>query len=228
MANQFLALSLFIMLLSFFIVINAMSNFEEVKSRPVLNSISLAFSSKNLAEETAPSFEETNEQHFNDGDAIDQVEALFKAQITGHKVTKNSLGTVMHIRLPLRSFERGVGAAGEVGKNPKKAQRGAGGFFLTTLVSLLQARNTGIPYRMEMLLNMPRSPAETFNKSPRVVNEALQKVSGYAEQLEAAGLPRKLMSAGLTQGKDGYIDLYFRRYSAFNPLGNNKAGESGE
>ena len=47
MANQFLSLSLFLMLLSFFIVLNSMSDFEKQTAVPaVLNSLSLAFSSR--------------------------------------------------------------------------------------------------------------------------------------------------------------------------------------
>ena len=45
MANQFLSLSMFLMLLSFFIVLNSMSTFEkEVAVPAVLNSLSMAFS----------------------------------------------------------------------------------------------------------------------------------------------------------------------------------------
>lgn len=219
MANQFLALSLFVMLLSFFIVINAMSNFEESKSRPVLRSVSVAFSTKSLVEEKAPSFVDAQGDSYTQGDAIDHVEALFRAQITGADITKNSQGTVMHIRLPVRSFERGVGAAGESGINPEKARSGAGGFFLPTLVSLLQAKKTGIPYHMEILLNIPQNPAESFNKNPKIAGTALKQASGYAERLEAAGLPARLVNAGLTLGKEGYVDLYFRRYRPINPLG---------
>ena len=44
MANQFLSLSLFLMLLSFFIVLNSMSTFEQETTVPaVLNSLSLAY-----------------------------------------------------------------------------------------------------------------------------------------------------------------------------------------
>ncbi len=226
MANQFLALSLFIMLLSFFIVINAVSNFEEVKTRPVLTSISLAFSTKNSGEDTAPTIEESAEKGFHEGDSLDQLEALFKAQLTGHTIKKNSLGTVMHVRLPLRSFERGVGAATQATTDPKRAKRSAGGFFLTTLVSLLQSDKAGIRYRMEMLLNVPKNPALAHNKNPQEVAEAVKKISGFSQALETAGLPKKLLSAGLSEGKDGYIDLYFRRYEAFDPLGDSTPGEA--
>ena len=44
--GQLLAMSLFIMLLAFFIVLNAISNYENSKVKPVLQSIELTFASK--------------------------------------------------------------------------------------------------------------------------------------------------------------------------------------
>src|SRR5690606_8184376 len=111
----------------------------------VLNSISLAFSSKEIGEDTASSFEDSAERAFNDGDAIDRLNALFKSQIAGYESKTNRLGTVMHVRLPVRNFERAVTAASQRGIGNEQAYRGVGGAFLPVLVSVLRSEETGVP-----------------------------------------------------------------------------------
>ena len=107
MANQYLGLSLFIMLLSFFIILNSMSNFDEIKSSPVLNSISMTFAQEKVEDHTDPGFEEdTTQDSVRSGDTLDQLEELFRSQITGIEAEKNRLGTMMHVRIPLSQFEQ--------------------------------------------------------------------------------------------------------------------------
>ena len=101
---------------------------------------------------------------------------------------------------------------------------GAGGGFGATLISLLQARETEIPYRMDMILNIEENPARFQNDSPQKMEAAIKKVSSFAEKLEAAGLPKKLVTSGVGQGEKETVDLYFRRYEPFNPLGEKSPG----
>ena len=62
------------MLLSFFIILNSMSNFDVTKSQPVLNSLSVAFSKIATNEDTNPNFEEDrNQSSFGEGDSLDQL-----------------------------------------------------------------------------------------------------------------------------------------------------------
>ena len=73
MANQFLSLSLFIMLLSFFIILNSLSSYEDVKSKPVLNSISMAFSKDTPDPILAPNTVESPIESNNEGDSLDKL-----------------------------------------------------------------------------------------------------------------------------------------------------------
>lgn len=215
MVNQFLALSLFVMLLSFFIIMNAMSNFEELMSRPVMDSISLAFSTKPSEESLNPSYIPDPSEAFQEGDTLEKIDALFRSQITGVEVRRNRLGTVMHMQMPLKKFEKAImgGGPGE----PDSAVQSIDGPLLPTLASLLQSEGA-IPHHMDMILTIKDNPARAINETPENILPNIERVAMYAKQLENIGLPRKLVTAGVGQGEAGMIDLYFRRYEPFNPL----------
>lgn len=222
MANQFLGLSLFVMLLSFFIILNGLSNFEDEKSKPVLGSLALAFSFKELAAiDEEPTTMESVEESTHEGDVLSNIDELFQARIEGVKTQKNRLGTIMHISMPFEEFEKGI-------LIPDKRTDGKAleseGFFLPTLISLLRARDD-IPYRMDMVLNISESPSKVQSENPSVMHESLAEIAAIAQQLEESGLPKKLVTAGLGAGKEKNIDLYFRRYEPFNPMGDAPPGQ---
>ncbi len=216
MANQFLALALFIVLLSFFIVLNSMSTYDEAKAKPVLNSISTAFNQDDqpidLSESVAP--DPINSVH--QGDVLDNLKTLFTAQIASLDIRKNRLGTIMHVSMPLLQFER------EILSPTAKIPDGIGGGvigeeFLPVLVSLLRAENTA-PYCMDMVLNIEANPATQKNNAPDTLTKNIQKVSTYTQTLERSGLPNRLMTAGLGKGDPKTIELYFRRHEPFSPV----------
>ena len=217
MANQFLALSLFIMLLSFFIILNALSNFEEVKSKPVLNSLVSTFSNNAPEEVHSPNVVESLKKSINEGDTLDNLKDLFNAHITGAKISKNRLGTIMHIRMPLAQFESSLLTPSR--NNAPSSQRlGAPGTFAPTLVSLMQTRETKIPYRMDMIMNTKMDPASAVVDAPEQVRLDMRKISTLSKRLEESGMQKKLISAGLIRGEVGMIDIYFTRYEPVNPL----------
>ena len=218
MANQFLSLSLFVMLLSFFIILNAVSNFEEVKSRPVLNSIALTFANKEVEPQLLPNVEESPTQSVNEGDTLDRIDGLFNAHIVGTQTSRNRLGTVMHVRMPLSEFEKAVSVASSGIPSNIWATNNADAPFLPTLVSLLQTQQNGPTYRMDMVLNTAELPSVMAKDEPQDLTRNVEKAAFLSEKLEEAGVPIKRMSAALIQGDEGMIDIYFRSYEPFTPL----------
>lgn len=214
MANEFLGLSLFIMLLSFFIILNALSDFEETKAAPIMSSLNMAFSAGAIdKDELAPSIESADETSMNEGTTLDKIEGLFGAQVKNFRVTKNRLGTEMYIRLPREEFEAALGASGqdlfleEEGSNPMIEAP-----FLEMLVDLINTARTSVPYRMDMVLNLGANPAVMRNESPEALDAAMRTVSFYSERLEREGMPIRFISAGLGAGESDIIELMFRRY----------------
>ena len=207
MGNQFLALSLFLMLLSFFIIMNGISAFDNTKKQLVLNSVSLAFSNKVKDVGLAPSVIESPRQSIHTGDNLSGLQGLFEGHIANFKATKNRLGTTMHVNLPFGEFMRAI----------DKPQNGQSDFF-PTMMTMLRSEKSGVPYRVDMVLNVGDDPALVQKSDPAAFSAALRDISGLASKMEKSGLPKHLMTAGLQKGSVGNLDLYFYRYQPFDPL----------
>lgn len=206
------------MLLSFFIILNALSNFEDVKSKPVLNSIALTFSNKDASEVLSPNTVQSIDMSNKEGDTLDKLQALFNAHITGVKITKNRLGTTMHLRMPLSQLESSLLEPTRRSSRIGSQKLGAPGTFLPTLLSLMQTRETEVPYRMDMVLNTKKNPAASIVDSPEQTRIDMQKIALISQKLEESGIQKKLMSAGLGQGTENMVDIFFVRYIPVNPL----------
>ncbi len=211
MANQFLSLALFLMLLSFFIVMNALSDYEKSKAISVINSISLAFSSEVSNNNRAPVAELSRAAAVGEGDALGELEGLFNTHMAGFEVSRNRLGTVMHVQTSIGKFENAIDV---MGVNYNDADLGDKGSFLKTMVTLLISKKKGIPYRMDMVVNISDDPTILKQQNLDEFMRSLKQVSEFASTLERAGLPKKMISAGLAKGQSGVIDLYFYRYKA--------------
>ncbi len=211
MANQFLSLSLFLMLLSFFIVMNSMSNYEVSKAKTVLNSLSLAFSNEG-AENRAPEEVETPRKALLQGDTLEELEGLFDGHIEGFEATRNRLGTQMHVQVPTYKFENAINIES---LNANQIATGESGSFVKTMVSLMRTNNKGRTYTVDIVLNLPDAPATVQRDEAQDFDAALKRVSAMASKLEGAGLPQKMISAGLGKGKEGYVELYFTPYEKF-------------
>ncbi len=207
MANQYLALSLFLMLLSFFIIMNSKSGFDQSKASPVMRSLSVAFSGKTKEQGQAPLNEFVEIALKGEGDSLERIESLFVTNLTDVQAKRNRLGNMMRIRLPVSSFARGIEYTEESG--------GRQGNFVPTLVALLQTQDRGIPYRMDMLLSIPQDPADMTKSDPEGFQKKLETVTGFAQKLEEMGIPKTLLSSGLQRGENGFIDIYFVRYEPF-------------
>jgi len=219
-----LSLSLFIMLLAFFIVLNTISSYEEEKVKPVLDSIGATFASK-VTEfgNDLPSVTASVEKSLHEGSTLDKLESLFVAQIPAHKAQLNQSSGTMHVELSFDDFERAVIALGggtrkETPDNVEAAEL-LEGFFLPALVALMNNNNTGYPYRMDVLVTMDENPALIENQNPQRMITVVKRISRVAQQIEQGGLPEKLMTVGIKQGKAGNVELFFRPHIPYNPLG---------
>jgi len=212
MANQYLSLSLFVVLLSFFIILNGVSDFEEMKFQPVLNSIALTFADRQIEERLQPSSTPSEDLSVKEGNTLDKIRGLFNAHISGFEARTNRLGTIMVIRMPTPRFERAIF------EPILESDLDEG--FLPTLVSLIQTRDTEQPYRMDVMLNVSDTPADMLSNTPVDLGTNVAKIASFSERLEELGVEKKLVSIGLQKGQAGFVDLYFRRYEAFDPTGN--------
>ncbi len=218
MANQFLQLSLFLMLLSFFIVLNGMSAFEENKVRPVMNSLLGTFSNDVVEEVVVEDYEMgtfIDDNQNQRGDTLEEIEGLFDTHISGIQTSRSEKGDLLHIRMQTWKFQNAITSMDYEGKRITN-RNATQGSFLDTMISLLRSDGEGKTYRVDLVISVPKEPAVYRVQSPRDFARALRQVTDYTQIIESAGFPRKMISAGMGKGASNVIDLYFRTYVPYD------------
>ncbi len=212
-------LSLFIMLLAFFIVLNSISSYEESKMAKVQRSVELAFSSSAQRDDYSPSVTPDSVKSINNGDTFERLEVLFQSQIVSFKMSKSKSQGIMMVKVPYTKFSEAMLALDQkdLTKTPSRMEA-RGNFFLPTLVSLLRTNIDGAATRMEIYLNVEDNPAEMQNQTPRELNEVINKLGVFSSALEKQGIPQKLLNIGISEGNPKFVDLVFRKYVPFSPL----------
>lgn len=217
--GQMMNLALFIMLLAFFIVLNSLSSYEEIKTEKVKRSVELAFSKDKKIKEDMPSTTPDPAQSLKEGHTFDRLDALFKSQIASFETTKSKSRGVMMVRVPYADFEKSMNALGQKNLLNYPSRRDVrGNFFLPTLTSLLRADIDGAPTRMEIMLHTNSNPAELQNQKPRNLNKVILVAGQFSQKLEKQGMPQKLVNIGVSKGNPEFIDLVFRKYIPFSPV----------
>lgn len=218
-AQQMMSLALFIMLLAFFIVLNAISSYEDIKTEQVRRSIVLTFSKDKVPQETQSSTQSDEAKAMKEGHAFDRLDALFESQIASFEAVQSKTRGVMMVKVPLEDFSKAVMALGQKDITQYPSRRAVrGNFFLPTLVSILRSDLDGAPTRMEMLFGLDENPAKLQNQSPRIIKEAIDQAGVFSQKLEQQGMPTKLLNIGLERSDPAYVNLVFRKYVAFSPV----------
>jgi hypothetical protein len=217
--GQMMNLSLFIMLLAFFIVLNSLSSYEELKITQVKRSIQMSFSKDPVAEEVQSSAAPDPSQAMREGHTFDRIDALFNAQISSFETVKSKSRGVMVVELPYDEFVKAVMAVGQKDVLRYPSRRAIrGNYFLPTLASLLRTNIDGRPTRMEILLNAKSNPAEIQNQDPEKMSTLISAVGKLSQRLEKQGVPQKLINIGVTKGNPKMVSLVFRKYIPFSPV----------
>jgi hypothetical protein len=218
-SGMLMNLSLFIMLLAFFIVLNSLSAYEESKVGDVVQSLEIAFAKDSRQEDIAPSVTAAPIKSVNEGSTFERIDALFESQISSYKKTVDSARGVMTIRLPLEKFSRAIMAAGQRDLTRMSAVRDPrGNFMIPTVVSVLKSDEKGAVYRMNILLHTPDNPPNYQNQNPSEMGALMQRASALTQKLEQGGFPQKLLNIGIKQGKPDMVELIFAPHIPFSPV----------
>lgn len=220
-------LSLFIMLLAFFIVLNSLSSYEEQLVGDVVQSLDTTFSKDPQQEDIAPSVTPDPVNSVNEGDTFERLDALFQSQIVSYKKSISSNRGKMIIKLPLEKFSRAIMAAGQKDLTKMRARRNPrGNFMIPTLVSILKSDKKGVSYRMNILLQSPDNPAHFQNQSPTEMAALMRRGSALTEKLEQGGFPQKLLNIGIAKGNPEIVELVFEQHVPFSPVEEKEEGGS--
>jgi hypothetical protein len=211
---QLLGLSLFIMLLAFFIVLNSVSSFNEDKIKPVMNSIDQTFSTRmeDIAARrpsTRPD-EETESRGEGRYPGLKQLENLFRSFIVGAEIQTDYDKGTMWVRMDYESLNKTILKAASPSGTPLPEEEGADDNFLATLVSLMETQAQSQVYRMDMLLNTEETPVELKLDRPAVFQRERDRIGKLSRMLEQAGVSPGQISIGLRSGEEDQVDLVFR------------------
>ncbi|MGQ0527232.1 MAG: flagellar motor protein MotB [Alphaproteobacteria bacterium] len=202
MGARFLTLSLFILMLSFFIVLNSFSTFETTKARSLIKSVTETFSARETGDTIVPQFGGTGGGVSEN--PLDRLDSVLQNQTAaGTEAKSNRLRTAMKISLPVEKFETMIGENGEL---------------LPVLASVFEPES-GPSYTMKMVLNISANPAEFSRHDPARAAAAIKKSAALMQTLQDTGLPEDFMSAGVGQGPEGTVDLIFQRDPSYKSGG---------
>lgn len=212
LGSQIPGLSMFVILLAFFIVLNSISVIKEERARPLMKSIESAFATR-IDQDVVwqPSSNPSDDLQVREGRTIDKLEAMFSSRISGLEVKKDDNTGTLLLRMKYSEFSDAVS---HLDGESSTAQE-----FLRTLVSLLRADMSGYTYRMDAFVQMGSNPASLQNQQPQKMAATMKQMGSVAQTLEQAGLPQKLMSMGMEKGDEGMVELLFRPHVPYNPLG---------
>lgn len=203
LGSQIPALSLFIIMLAFFIMLNSVSTIKQDKVKPLMESIEDAFVIKSAGTDNWQSAA-TQSGMVAGGEerVIDRMEKLFQGRIAGVQTQKDDHRGVLLMRMNYVDLSNAVSAMGDKAAENKK--------FMETLASLLRASAAGQAYRMDVFLQVDDNPAILQNDQPQKMKVLMHDLGVLAQQLEKAGLPQRLLSIGLEKGQSGSVELLFR------------------
>ncbi len=222
-SGQMMNLSLFIMLLAFFIVLNSLSTYEELKSEKVRRSLNITFN--NDAQESLSSTRESISQSLSEGHTFDRIEGLFQSQITSFKSEKSKSSGQMKVDVDYDRFIKAMTQKDQIDifKYPTRRET-RDNFFLPTLVSLMKANINNAPTRLEIIFHTDKDPSYLQNQTPQIMREKINNIGEISRILEAQAMPEKLILIGLEKGDPEIVSLNFTKYYPFSPVFSNDDG----
>lgn len=204
-ASQLLALSLFVMLLAFFMVLNAISTFDEKKSRPIIQSIESTFGTETAKGGISPVKSPADVPQtvaMGQGQVFAQIKELFQAEIPSFTSKIFEDNDMMFVRMKEPEFRAAMGLDAQGPPND----------FVKRLLAITAPKNSELRYEINVLAGVGDNPAYTATKGYARLENSVRLAGQYGERLVAAGLPPHLITAGLQRGRMGFIDIYFSRY----------------
>lgn len=201
---QYMSLSLMILLLAFFIVLNAISSFQADKISPRLDSIDRTFATKAKGGESFPARVAAPASKEGSGEVFDLIEETLKSQGIPFEAQRLSGNSALFVRLPEERFMYLTGTAtNDRQKNEKSV-------FLGKLVMLTMPASASVPrHHMRVMIATGDSPARLAKDDATRFADRVALADRIAGRLAFNGLDPASLSIGLAPGKTGFVDIYF-------------------
>ena len=200
--NYVALLSLKLLLLAFFIMLNAMSSFEEEKARAVLQSVNSTFSGDASELQRHATFENALGDLDDKAKLVAEIERLFESTIPAVERDQGSAQSYLRLRLPTESMF--IGEEIELASGRE--------LLLKRIAAALNGYAEGGGFfEFEFLYGVSRD--QTSKTIPNL--EMLLMRSGVvANEIRSAGLPADKFAIGLQPESDGFVYFVIRVYDS--------------
>lgn len=207
--TQFLILSLFLLLLAFFIALTAGAEFDDNKTYPVLDSLGEAFPVNRLRGQGVPSVIEQADFGTNIGHAIDQIEGLFRSDLFpfAAQVTREK-GAVI-VSMPVSDMEELLGLLPMRVTTPIQRQS-----FIASLAGLVQSHESRPDFLMSIIVHTNRPPSLMAAGNRTALTRRILQVESYVTAFEEYGLISGRMMTGIQRGDVDKVSLIFSPLSS--------------
>jgi hypothetical protein len=194
--NVIVFLSLFLMVLAFFIVLVSISTFETVKSKAVMQSLNSTFATFQPRQAKTTDFTAKEGEVLGGQVFQEKITGLFATAIQVAKVKVVKPGRLMRIQLPARAMFSDGDAAVKPSILP----------FLDRIAAALGGRPPGIRFDMEFVIGTPYGSDGMLAETQTLERS---RAGGFAREMLARGAPEDSISIGLAPGDAEQITLRF-------------------
>lgn len=191
-----LFLSLFLLVLAFFILLVVISTLEDVKTRSVMDSLSSTFTT------IVPPSTDPTEFKSKDGQVLaaqrfqQEMTELFATALQVVETKIVTPGKLMQVQL----------SAKELFHDGETRLRTLQAGFFDRLVAALSGRPAGLRFDMEFVI---ASQPDEANQIRTEQTLEMARAGAFAREMNARGLPQDSISIGLTAGNPDDVTLWF-------------------
>ena len=196
--SQMTALALFVLLLAFFIILNGLSGFSEVKAPSVLSSVRVALGGlpELLQEKGAGLTQGRGKSIYGTGESLQAVAGAFNAEVPGVRATYSDKAGIFSMRMGISTFSQILGLESGAVVDPR---------FQELLAALGEQKD----YHMAVALQRPGGIPEG---ETGVVMDAYLEL--WQERLRTLGMPPERLEIGYEPGQGGRVRITVERVEA--------------
>ncbi|MAF68397.1 MAG: hypothetical protein CMH25_03520 [Micavibrio sp.] len=213
-------LALFIILLSFFVILNSISTFEKQKAVSIMQSIEEAFTTKIFKDDIAPSQSPDALRLAGEGQAVETLEKLFKSsfpQLT--EVRTDTARGRFYAELPLSELENII--ADFVQRKENATDNAPPENFFEYVLDIYKRNNATLRLEFYILSDTPLDKIDSTN-----LLEQRLFLSDAAATFGRAGLPPQNLSIGFEEGETGMARLIISNAFTYNPASPTTEGDT--
>lgn len=188
-----LLLSLKLILLAFFILLNALSDFEEARTRQVIDSVRKAFHGQ-LEPINVPALLNGSPGLLPEAEALtNEVGSLFESLVPALRSTRTARARAVHIELPSIALFR-------IGKDNLRPERKA--LIRRLAKALLRRSARDLAYKLEFMHGIPADGTTGASRT-----QEIRRASALAALLMEEGLAPEVLSIGVLPGRPGRVEF---------------------